>query len=267
MRARATSLNVTVTALLVVTGCSSASQGTDATAAQVRLSVSQHRVDDGTDVANLRVINQEDRTVEVSAIGLESPAYEAVLLPHDSPVYPQGTVDMRLTLPAPDCARDPRPAYGVVEVDGVTVRRELEPAGQEFLESLWRRRCNDLAVAAAADVGFSWGSVRGDRLPGAVVVTRTPGSTAQVRVAGLQGSVLFELVDLRPRDPEPGATTTRSPVTLRPARCDEHALGETQQAFLFKVDVSLDGAAPVRVTREVAPEDRGRLLRFLRDAC
>ena len=57
------------------------------------------------------------------------------------------------------------------------------------------------------------------------------------------------------------------PLRLRWGRCDEHAISESSQTFLWKLDVSVDGQEPVRITTTVDDADKSPLLGYLKKAC
>jgi hypothetical protein len=239
----------------------------------VTLSWSQHRVDEGSARANLRVVNDGDEDLAVTAIGVDSPGYGLHVEDHDSVVPAGQTIDLRMTLPEPRCDADPVPAYGIVRAGDRIAKERLEPQGQDFLESLWRRRCNQLSVTNVADVSWDWGGYdavgtgRASYLPGALVLRRVPGTDTPLRVVGMQGSVLFRLEpqSLPPLGPDDDVVEV--PVRLRWGRCDAHAIGESSQTFLWKLDVAVGDAEPVRVTVTVDEEAEAPLLGYLRDAC
>jgi hypothetical protein len=240
---------------------------------ELTLSFSQHRIDEGSARANLRVVSGEVEDTRVTAIGIDSPGFGRHVEDHDSLLPAGQTIDMRLTLPTPRCESRPVPAYGIVEDDrGNAVRRRLEPAGQDFLESLWRRRCHELSVTTVATPRWDWdfdavGTGRQSYLDAALVLTREPGTDTRLRVTGMQGSVLFRLEPTRSPALEPGADEVRIPVRLRWGRCDAHAIGESSQTFLWKLDVAVGDAEPVRITVTVEEDDKGPLLGYLKDAC
>jgi len=274
---------VRIAALLLTVVLAGCTQQADAPTAEpapdVAFSVSQHRVDENTPVANLRVVNlDEDRPVDVTEVGVDWPGYGGEHVePNEATVMPGQTLDLRMTLPEPTCTDEvlQQPAYGVIAVaGGEQVRGRLEPAGQSFLESLWRRSCNTAAVSAVADLRFGdrWRTVgRGTSASyvGSFVVDRTGSPDSELAVEGIEGSILF---DLAPRGLPavlgPGQDRLVLPVRLSPFRCDAHARGETTQAFLFRLDVAVDGAEPVRVTLTTDDEDwKIRAMDYLDGAC
>lgn len=238
-------------------------------------SVSQYRADENTPFANLRVVNVDrDRSVEVTAIGLDWPGYgESFTRPEDATVIAGQTLDLRMRLPDPVCDAPRGRPSGIAEIDGVRVTRPLAAAGRSMLRSLWSRDCHARAVAAVADLrlGRAWRRVdtdTGAAYAGALVVTRTTGSTARLVVTEVTGSILFEAAAATPAVLRPGEQRLVVPVRLTPFRCDPHARGETTQAFLFRIDVVLADQPSRRVT--ITRRDqawRGAAMDYLDTTC
>jgi hypothetical protein len=246
--------------------------GTSRPAPDVEMSFSQHRIDEGSARANLRVVNNGDEPAEVTEIGLDSAGYGNHLEDHRSTIPPGQTIDLRMTLPEPVCDAEPVPAYGLATIDGRAVREPLDRFGEAFVESLWRRRCNQLAVTTVADLAWRFdfdavGTGRASYLRGHLDLDRIPGTTETLQVRGMQGSVLFRLTPTARPVLRKDAASVSVPLRLAWGRCDAHAIGESSQTFLWKLDVSVDGAAPVRITTTVADEDKAPLLAYLKDAC
>ncbi|MET1058893.1 MAG: hypothetical protein ABWX84_04820 [Nocardioides sp.] len=262
-----------VVLLTSVTGCSSDSAGdSEEPAPRVEMSFSQHRIDEGSDRANLRVVNDSDRPAQVTEIGLDSAGYGEHVEDHDSLVQPGQTIDLRMTLPEPVCDASPTPAYGIVTIAGTRIREKLDTFGQDFVESLWRRTCNLLSVTTVADLAWRFdyeavGTGRASYLRGVLGVTRKPGATTPLRVVGMQGSVLFRLQQTARPTLGPDDEQASVPLRLRWGRCDEHAISESSQTFLWKLDISVDGKEPVRITTTVDESDRAPLLDYLKKAC
>lgn len=265
-------------ALVACTADSAPSPGSTVREPPVALSFSQHRVDENTPVANLRVINlDEQRPVEVVAVGVDWPGYGGEHVEaNEATVMAGQTLDLRMTLPEPACGQGAAstPAYGVIQTaDGATVRARLEEAGQGFLASLWSRACNLAAVDAVASlrVGDRWRvSGRGGdaAFVGSIDVERTGSPDARLTVPNLEGSILFDLTAGRPRVLRPGQERLDIPVRLTPFRCDPHARGETTQAFLFRLDIAIDDAPSHRISLTGDdPRWQVRAMDYLDDAC
>ena len=92
--------------------------------------------------------------------------------------------------------------------------------------------------------GFDYDAVgtgRTSYLRGTLEVTRKPGTTTPLRVEGMQGSVLFRLQQTARPTLGPGDDRVSVPLRVRWGRCDEHAISESSQTFLWKLDISVDG--------------------------
>ena len=88
-----------------------------------------------------------------------------------------------------------------------------------------------------------------------------------LRVEGMQGSVLFRLQQTARPTLGPGDDRVSVPLRVRWGRCDEHAISESSQTFLWKLDISVDGREPVRITTTVDDADKAPLLGYLKKAC
>ena len=231
--------------------------GTSPPAPDVEMSFSQHRIDEGSARANLRVVNNGDEPAEVTEIGLDSAGYGNHLEDHRSTIAPGQTIDLRMTLPEPVCDAEPVPAYGVATIDGRAVRERLDRFGEAFVESLWRRRCNQLAVTTVADLAWHFdfdavGTGRASYLEGAVDLDRVPGTTDTLQVRGMQGSVLFRL------------TPTARPVAGRGRRLGQRpaaaGVGSLRRARDRRVepDVPLEARRLRRRCRPGADHQHGR---------
>lgn len=232
-------------------------QGTETRTLDVTMSFSQHRIDEGKPIANLRITNNDpEQRLEVSAIGLDWDGYPELtqLQPQDSVVLPEQTLDIRLQLPEPTCDADPgTPARGIVEAGGAAATEQLQESGQDFLVSIWSRACTVQRVAEVVDLAFDdeWRTTgRGpdEVLEGSLVLTRTAGSTEPAGIDGVEGSILLQAAARTPVVLAPGQESLRVPVTFTPYRCDAHARGESQQAFLFRVDVTIADEPARRIT-------------------
>jgi hypothetical protein len=264
-----------VAAVLVLSACSAAPGTAPAAPPDLAFSVSQYRADENTPRANLRVVNADpDHAVEVTTIGLDWAGYGPEFgEPHESTVPPGQTLDLTMTFPEPDCdAEDAGPATAVVTVAGQRVTGELEPAGQGFLESLWRRSCNRAAVEEVAGVrlGERWrqrGRGEAASYDGSIVLERREAGPP-LTVTNLEGSILFRLDADPPFRLGPGRPRLVVPVRLTPFRCDAHARGETTQAFLFRLDVEVGDGPSRRITITTEDADwRMAAMDYLDEAC
>ncbi|WP_141014180.1 hypothetical protein [Nocardioides sambongensis] len=248
----------------------------------IALSVVQQRLDEGTDRADLRIINITAGDLRVRRIGVRWPGFPGPTLPRAEVVGAGATLDLPMRLPAPDCTVDVEdaetapPATGIAvtaTADGQrTVRRPIDEAGMRFLTRLWSEACARERVASL--VRLSW--IVPDRTDGPVLtmrlaLDRSGGRTGpQVALTEVAGSVLFDL-SLPGRGPSalrPDRARARLPVRVDPGRCDEHARSQASQPVTFRVWLRI-GRDTENTSAVVLPDagGRARLLRFLDRAC
>lgn len=271
MRLRA-GLGVAIGAV-VLSACTADAPAEDARPSPVSLSFLQERIDEGTSRAKLRVVNATQEAVDVTGIGLQWPGYGGrILQPYETTVPGGQTLDLSLVLPEPTCAQTGERAAGLVELsEGTVVRDELDSAGQQFLERVWRRACAEQLVAERVALGYGerWqrrGEGRGSSLAGSVELVRREGD-AEIRIVEMLGSVLFDVRLARPAVLAPGVAEASFPVSLTPARCDEHALGQSTQTFTFRATVEVGEAEPVTVLVRPDASSRRQALAMLYAAC
>ena len=238
----------------------------------VRLSFIQQRLDEGTSRGNLRVISHDPRALTVSRVGVDWPGYGDPVVQHvDGTIEPRQTLDLRVVMPPPTCDAPPAPAYGVVVLAGITVRARIDHDGQGFLTRMWQRACDERAFGEAVSVTYEgpWRTVRAfgyDALQGRVVMRRRSRDPT-VTLGELTGSVLFELHLAHPLVLSPGQRTTSAPVVFVPGRCDSHGLSQSQQTFVFRATVHIDGGRRMRVYVEPGRRARAEANTMLRRAC
>lgn len=239
---------------------------------RITLSFIQQRIDEGTPRAQLRVVNRSPDAVTVTGVGLDWAGYGGRFLQeYDTTVPPGQIVDLRVILPSPTCDAAPGPVFGLVETGGTTVRARLDESGQGFVTRTWTRACAEQRLSSAVDIGYGdrWepaGSGRDSTLRGTLELSRRADSSP-IRVVSLAGSVLFQPVlpgrMILPR----GQGSASFPLALVPVRCDEHAVGQSTQTFLFRATVRIGASEPLVVP--VVPDQRAKdlALALLTRAC
>lgn len=263
-------LHAVVICLLAITGCQSSAEH-DAMPPKVSLSFIQQRIDEGTEKAQLRVINTSGRSLHVTGVGVDWPGYGDFLQDYDTTVAPGQTLDLRILMPPPRCEPTSAPTVGVLRVSGVTIRDRLDASGRGFLTRMWQRRCNDLTVANGVTLRYTgpWrivGSGFHARLVGSLELVRGD-STEPIRVPDLQGSVLLTLRLPPPVVLPAGVSSARFPLEMTAQRCDAHGLSQSTQTFYFRASVVFGHARPLRVIRipDLHTQDRANAL--LKEAC
>jgi len=205
-------------------------------------------------------------------IGLDWPGYGGRLRqPTEATLQPRQTIDLRMIMPRPTCDAPGAPAYGLVTLNGQAVRMRIDASGQGYLTRMWRRACDEQAVTEAVGIDYTgpWRTVRTlgyDALQGRVRLTRRAGDPA-VTLTELTGSVLFELHTGGALTLAPGQRSTSRPVVFVPGRCDSHGLSQSQQTFVFRATLRLDGGRRMRVYAEPGRRARSEANAMLRREC
>ena len=239
----------------------------------VHLSFIQQRFDEGTDRAQVRVVNGTQRPLRVRSVGVDWAGYPLRLHRVDYDVPGQLTVDLRYVLPRADCspAAGAAPIHAVAVTRGRTIRQPMPADGARFLHRLWRTECNARRLQRAAAVRYAdrWtveGAGKQSVLHGFIDLRRREG-TEDVTVDQVQGSVLFAMA-------LPGETTMAGdqhraaiPVDFSYGRCDEHARSQSTQSFVFRVWLRLGDGEPLAQVVQPTGGQQRRLLRFLDFAC
>ncbi|MGN6577873.1 MAG: hypothetical protein ACTHKG_19545 [Nocardioides sp.] len=251
--------------LVLPAGCSGASSRPDPSpadaASSLAVSVSQSRFDEGTRRLRAAVTNTGDRSVHVEAAGIAWSGF----LPRPAPIPdgdlgPGQTAGLVLEYGEPRCdgpATD-RPALGVV-VDGAEQDVPLERDDARALARLHVRACAQQRLERSVSVSLRLRhepvtKAGEEYLPGAVVVRRLPGSTDELSILDVAGSVLLELAPRDGRSALPARLAAAHDVLRLPVligsvhRCDAHALGQSSQTFLLSIYVRLQGQPAQRVT-------------------
>lgn len=226
---------------------------------QVELGFTQLLPDEGTRRALLRVENVSDRPVSVSAAGLQWSGYGTFTTPQDATLAAGQTLDLRVLLPAPDCAADDNldeDVRGIVVTADSETIQPLGASGQVFVRRLHATWCAERLLAAnvAIDYGDDWRivDVGRDGEPAAVgsLVLVRRGGTDPVVVTAADGTVLYDLVVRTPVH----VPRTRPEVVVRAAilpgnRCDEHARGQATAPWTLALSLRVGEGTDVRDAR------------------
>lgn len=137
-------------------------------------------------------------------------------------------------------------------------------------------RCNELRLAKV--VSLSWSeSVRTDGgtspVTGELTLIAKPSRTSDrsLVIDSVEGSHLFQSTSEPPvwnpaRTIDLDAGTTRLPLPLKPARCDDHAFAEGGGATAFRVHFTLDNK-PGDILLRMSPTGASNAFAFAREAC
>lgn len=264
---------------LAVSGCGGGSGSTpDRVRVQLGASFVQQRWHENTDRADVRVTNLGDQDIMVTGVGISWPGFPGdEVFPADATFSSGQTIDLAMTLPAPDCAADETTAvHALVEAAGRRQNLEVDGAGRRAITSIWRRECAEARLRAVADLtwGPTWRVVshRGEpELRGTLELTRRSG-TVPVGITGLRGSVLLDLEPVHDRTPMVQLSAAQDHAALpvlvgSNGRCDAHAVGGSTQTFLLRVNVQLGQAEPQQITMSPDKETQAAIMDVVRAAC
>lgn len=268
-------LVVVLASMLLVSGCHDQPQRRttpDPTPPAVGLSFIQQRIDEGTTRGNLRVINEENKPLVVTRIGLDWPGYGRFVRDFETTIAPRQTIDLRIDMPKPLCdAATPR-AFGIVDFSGSVLRARIDGSGQGYLQRMWRRACDMTAVSQAVSFHYSgpWRSVTAfgyhHVLHGRFELRRRSGNEP-VTLVRLTGSVLFDLHLDRRIVLGPHAAAGSSSLVFVPGRCDAHGLSQSQQTFVFRAAVRIGSGRLMNVYAEPDRHTQNRANAMLDRAC
>lgn len=239
----------------------------------VSLSFIQLRLDEGSDFAQLRVVNESQKALQVTGVGLDWPGYGEFVTDYDTVVEAGRVLDLRFALPEPDCREvaPELPVVGQLRTAEGLVRDELDESGTGYVTRIRTRTCDDLRVARAARLTYGdWRLVgRGRRatLEGVARLDAVSTDSAPVALRSIAGTVLLRLTLQRPLRVSARVPGDATPVTVDVPRCDEHALTESSQTFHFKPTFEFGGPDRVTVLRIPDAATRQAGQRLLREAC
>ena len=209
--------------------------------------------------------------VRVTGVRLETAAYDTPEPGPGADVQPGLPVDLRVPYAAVRCDAGELAATAVVAVDGAGEVRVPLADSAAVLARLQRAECAQQDVRRQVDITLSGVQRTGPdtvtatlslrRLDGdpAVTITEIGRSTLLAPSAGPPGGPVAVL--------PAGTPSAQVEVTVRPARCDPHALAESKRSTAFRVFVQVDAAPPLLVLVEPPQVDRDALVAFVVDAC
>lgn len=253
---------VAVAMVVVLAACSSSrGDGADADDAAspsseppaLSAEIVQGRGDVRDGLVGIVVTNESDAEVVVDHAEYRSSALVEPLVGGDDDTIPAGASRaLRGELPAPTCDGAAIVDEVVVVLDDGTEVR-LDPGDPyDQIATLTDAPCTRLAVEAVADVAWLPIAVPDPALDAdaTVAVRLSPTGEGTLEVLSVESTVLLALVD------EAGERTTSVPIdvvvapdgdaqtiafTVRPGRCDAHAIAEDKQGTIFVFQVVLDG--------------------------
>lgn len=243
-------------------------------------SVSQFRSDEGTANLTAGITNHGRQTIRVTKATITWPGlrFPEVRL-GGTPVPPTQTAAFKISYGAAHCSQaiTDGPLL-VATVNGRATRLRLGLDDPSLLRRLHASKCAQQRLARVASVRLITAAAPEELhgaivLPGWIVWTREPGSTAPLRLVDLGGSVLIALVPRHGPAAMPailgsGQQVLRFPVLFGSThRCDGHALGQSQQTFLLSDYVRLPGSPTQRQILALTKQNRAALQTLIDRAC
>jgi hypothetical protein len=243
----------------------------------------QLRADVAPRQAQVHIENGSDAALTVGEVRVEDARFQSpatrVVADRTSTVPAGGAVDIRVQLPAVDCAAaSDGQSSAVLELVGESAPAEATAAAPDplgFVAELHARECLLERVTDAAAPAFTGFTPSAPGAPAALELTVTPSGDAAVTVAGIERTNLLDFAGVPaeeqayPLDVVVTAADTAPVVVelpLVPFRCDPHAVQEDKRGTIFDVRVELDGE-PGEVELFVGEELRGRILSWVASWC
>ncbi|SDH84747.1 hypothetical protein [Agrococcus jejuensis] len=213
----------------------------------------QERGDVRDGVVGIVVTNESDVDVVVDHAEYRSSALVEPLVGGDDSSIPAGaTRALRGELPTPTCDDGPIVDEVVVVLDDGT-EVTLDPGDPyDQIPTLTEAPCTRLDVEAVVDVEWLPIEVPEPALgaDATVSIRLTPTGAGELAVQSVDATVLLAVVDAageRATTVPLGATITADgdaqtiAFTVRPGRCDAHAIAEDKQGTIFVFQVMVDG--------------------------
>ncbi|XAS72231.1 hypothetical protein VUN82_24705 [Micrococcaceae bacterium Sec5.1] len=258
---------------------------TNPEAQPISVEVNQSRDQYGKQAILIQLTNTADITVTVSGARLKSALFEKDIIWEPTAgaleLPPRQPKSLPANLPAPHCGQSPtQPLKAVVEYsEPAKGSAETSVEAQDPFNVL-PRNADELCLAAdaaavAAIVLDPDLEVAPDGRTAVVRLVITPASTPgestqKLTINSIDGTTLLAE---SPADPWPrdiaissGAAPKEVPLTIRPARCDPHAVAEDKVGTLLPLRISV--GAREGVLKIAAPNElRGRIYDFVTSAC
>lgn len=246
-----------------------------AVAGGLSVTLKQYRADAARDVLQVTLGNTGPGTVAVRSLALGAPELVPVPpTPRADTLVTGNRYDLAVGYGGIRCgAAPPGPTEVVAEVtrDGVPAEVVVPVTRPDpTLDVLVARDCARQAVAAAVELDLRVGPPAGTSLPARVSATRSAGSTADVVVTGVAGSVLHDLAPARTAPVLTLGATEQAAATdtvVTVARCDAHARADSKRSFVLPAWVVVDGAPEVYTTLTVDDATQAAMAAFLEQAC
>jgi hypothetical protein len=218
----------------------------------------------------VRITDTGDDPFTVTSVALESAGFASLPPTGVTAEFAPGrTIDLPVPYGAAVCDAAPEPAGARLTVlrPGGASEELRVPAEAEVLGRIHEKECAVRAVAEVVEVAVTGLQPDGDALRGAITLTRRTGGEP-VTVRRLGRSVLIEATaeDL-PAELAGNASTVSTPVSFTPATCDPHVLAETKKPYVFPLELTVGGGAPVVMDLPVDQTARDQFAALVERVC
>lgn len=243
----------------------------------LEITVVQSRSDVADRHAQVRVRNDTGATVEIGAVEVVDARFAAPAERTDperiTSVRPGATVDIRVALPAVDCASsdgEPRVRLELAASGPLVETPAADPL--DVIAPLHERECRAERLADSADVSFASFQPSAHPAPAVLGLEIVPTGRARAVIVGIQPTNLLRFDGTRasgdtlPLDVVVGTGPVLVPLPLVPSRCDPHAVQEDKRGTVFTLEVQLDGE-PGEVELAAPADLRARLLTWVSRWC
>jgi len=279
----APAIGVVIAAITVALGgCAPSADPSPGLPEGVTAQLIQLRSDVASRQAEVRIVNGSDADVEVGAVSVADPRFRRAaerVVDRVSTLAPGRSVDVRVQLGPVDCeaSRDAEPTLTVHGTRGGAPFAATVPVGETipFLTALHTRECVQEGAAASADIALGALLPSAAGMPGALELVVAPRAGEGVlRITGIRETNLLTFdgrdgrgeypLDIDLTGADRAAVTT--PLPVRPARCDPHAVLEDKRGTVFRLQVEVDGVAGA-FDLAASPALRGELLAWVARWC
>ena len=251
----------------------------------ISVEVNQSRDQYGKQAILIQLTNTTDTPVTVSGARLNSPLFENDIIWEPTggvlELPPRQPKSLPATLPAPHCRQSPsEPLKAIVQYSEPSKEPAETSVEAQDPFNVLPRNADELCLAAdaaavAAIVLDPELEVAPDGRTAVVRLVITPASTPgespqKLTINSIDGTTLLAE---SPADPWPrdiaissGGDPKEMPLTIRPARCDPHAVAEDKVGTLLPLRISVgarDGVLKIAAPNEL----RGHIYDFVTSAC
>ncbi|WP_349308692.1 hypothetical protein [Microbacterium sp. MM2322] len=227
--------------------------------------LSQQRGDEQRRRALLRVVNDSEQALDISAIRIVDDRLSGPVLADGGRVAAGESFDFPLVLPASACGSGSPDRRWELELADGTDRTGALTDALGFLGRMNERECLEKALATKLHVAWHEAVLPASG-PGVLPLEITPaGDDGDARVVAVQSTPLLQFGSRTTRFRVPSGETLVD-VPIEPQRCDPHVVQEDKRGTVFALEVEIGGRSGV-VDVPVSDAERGRILSWVAERC